>query len=329
MTYEDFANDYTEYDPQTDLTTPTNTKIYCYDFAKNSSSKIYKDFGVDHFYLFKHDFTINYEDRGISSSVIVGFGMLSNVNDGTMPKSFGWLSTDHKDECMLCALTSSGGKKVTLYSVNAGVVTEESVVGIDTDTDYYITMMRFNPETFWLGVYNDEDRTDLRGSLTSTVTQTRFRYLCGALTHDKSTGGDTFWGYVENMQLYSLDECMFSICSEDDEYVFMTMPNDVSTQYSKDVKIHHLWNNTEKAIDTGISTDNIVLSGSMTNTGGFDVYNIASQIISFMDNGKSITLSGFDTNIIDDEWIIENFSYNVTGGVKNTIDYELALERKY
>jgi len=105
--------------------------------------------------------------------------------------------------------------------------------------------------------------------------------------------------------------------------VTLSQPFEMSKNVERSVKTYLFKEGKSASKDVGSGGITVVLSGTESDN---EAESKMDDINSMKDNGDAITLSGFDDDRINDEWLIKNFTYSKKEGYdSNLFDWELTL----
>lgn len=115
---------------------------------------------------------------------------------------------------------------------------------------------------------------------------------------------------------------------DSDNYnLFLNIPDTISLNDSENIQIYNYeYIDQVDTFSLGKNTENITLHGFMNST--VSSYSAMMQEMdNILNNGEKITISGFSNPLFDGSWVIEDFTYKVTGGYTDSFEYDMTLER--
>ena len=189
MAFQDFTT-YTEVDPGADITVTTN-RVSAVGLVKSSSSWVYKDFGVDYFFNFVHEF----KTQCFSSS---NFGIASCWAVGnTIGGIKSWIDTYNG----LLVDWSAAGATCTLHLRDADDNETDTKTGLSNDVDYYITVERDG-----VNVTADVRTGSHTGTLVDTLSVTtdasrKYRYIYGIQNWDDTNNSPYIGQRTDDLEL--------------------------------------------------------------------------------------------------------------------------------
>jgi len=307
--FEDFTT-YTEVEQSGNIIT-VNKHSLEYNGYFYYDSYVYKDKGVNHFKTFSHNFAckINQNLNAVNASPYY----LSNV-----VKSWGDAYNNNDDGIALALNRTGGGAhRFYFYNLSNHNVDEHD---ISNNTIYYCTVERAGNSSI-LKIYTDSERTNLDDVIYITTDLKYYRYIypisgCGS-------GG----AYGINIFSYNLDlqetGCDRFTITGDTATIELDIPNIVTWETNRGIQQFHFWSGSNIVFDIGKDTESITLSGFENSSTSV----LFSELDEIVDAGEEVTLAGFNNNQLDTTWIISEYNYIVSGGKRDSCEWNIILEK--
>jgi len=117
---------------------------------------------------------------------------------------------------------------------------------------------------------------------------------------------------------------MVVILTSSTDSVVLDVVKNISFNTSRVVNTYVFTDDTAAILDEGKNIDQIVVSGVFHGS-SFSSY--ANTINTMMDRQDEITVTGFDDNNLNTDYIINDFNFDATGGRPEVYDFNITLER--
>jgi len=188
VTYEDFENDYIEVDTANDRIQCSGTHIDFVSSKNNEETYVYKDFGVDYF----GDFIHNFDARLVSGTWFGCVWGLSNTVDELL---------DCDPMVVVCFYGSNN--LIYLIEYSGGQFDDVSDFTFVDGTWYYFSVIK-SGVSLSCEIYSDSDRLNLLDTLSLTLhSDWKFRYAYGCSSWTLSSPGLATLD-IENLNLNGL-----------------------------------------------------------------------------------------------------------------------------
>ncbi len=181
---------YTEVDPGTppEYTVVTENKVTVTNLPWNVDAYIYKDYGVDYFTDFTHDFEFQF-DSGLNASALLFPWCVSNDVDDVRA----WLSAEEG-----IAFWCIGNGSLRLWELKNNQFTDSGAGTLSPDTLYYGRAVK-SGTSMSVSVYSDSGRTTLVDTRNLTLAEDfNYRYHFASQSYNAFGAGRLMTGFTQN-----------------------------------------------------------------------------------------------------------------------------------